>query len=623
MYFKKIVTISAIALLAACGSGVETPRGISNINSVTLSENEVSELNAAVSRGNILVNGRRATTLNEAMIAINDIARSEREMAPNGSVPVRRYVNRNQIPTIPSYTNNQAIIRANLSQEQISVFNREMKARLTPTQEMLSFGRSELERVRNRNLIPGSAQGSVATRLGVADFSVLYNDGTVTNPARPIHGSRGDYVLRFSFTPSEVTAAPTAPRVAVNLQVGGAYVGQIQAPVGEVWRTPLTSQHWNVQRTGLLSVSGRMVILDAQTQPVEFGTTGVWRDAKLFFYQYSYNPFTGFQATHYRTVTLPKATPTIPSPTNPFPWVIGSGAVFPGSIALLSVPATENQTITTDPEVVVTDNFNGVYYTSDNLSVINLGILDSRMAGGVRAGVIQGVGPDGNYDVITPPPPGSPPEYAGVIGIYPGAHSVTSVVVRNSSGTITQNRICWSVSWSNNPDGSPNPQGMGLHCLDRDELTNQLIPPVAKTHDPAFGGFGLSHVVVVPGTQGLGDLVDALDNDRWNAPNMLYWMRAPADSVNQGCAFYSALRRINLNTGVVELVKCDRSMFGWTNETSSSPTFIGFPVSKQIPSVGQEYNNSNLNMLVALGLRPEVYFQSLMPTVIAPTVTLF
>lgn len=265
MYFKKIVTISAIALLAACGSGVETPRGISNINSVTLSENEVSELNAAVSRGNILVNGRRATTLNEAMIAINDIARSEREMAPNGSVAVRRYVNRNEIPAIPSYTNNQAIIRANLSQEQISVFNREMKARLTPTQEMLSFGRSELERVRNRNLIPGSAQGSVATRLGVADFSVLYNDGTVTNPARPIHGSRGDYVLRFSFTPSEVTAAPTAPRVAVNLQVGGAYVGQIQAPVGEVWRTPLTSQHWNVQRTGLLSVSGRMVILDAQT----------------------------------------------------------------------------------------------------------------------------------------------------------------------------------------------------------------------------------------------------------------------------------------------------------------------------------------------------------------------
>ncbi len=623
MYFKKIVTISAIALLAACGSGVETPRGISNINSVTLSENEVSELNAAVSRGNILVNGRRATTLNEAMIAINDIARSEREMAPNGSVAVRRYVNRNEIPAIPSYTNNQAIIRANLSQEQISVFNREMKARLTPTQEMLSFGRSELERVRNRNLIPGSAQGSVATRLGVADFSVLYNDGTVTNPARPIHGSRGDYVLRFSFTPSEVTAAPTAPRVAVNLQVGGAYVGQIQAPVGEVWRTPLTSQHWNVQRTGLLSVSGRMVILDAQTQPVEFGTTGVWRDAKLFFYQYSYNPFTGFQATHYRTVTLPKATPTIPSPTNPFPWVIGSGAVFPGSIALLSVPATENQTITTDPEVVVTDNFNGVYYTSDNLSVINLGILDSRMAGGVRAGVIQGVGPDGNYDVITPPPPGSPPEYAGVIGIYPGAHSVTSVVVRNSSGTITQNKICWTVTWSNNSDGSPNLQGMGLHCINRDEFTNPLIPPVAKTHDPAFGGIGMSHAVVVPGTQGLGDLVDALDNDRWNAPNMLYWMRAPADSVNQGCAFYSALRRINLNTGVVELVKCDRSMFGWTNETSSSPTFIGFPVSKQIPSVGQEYNNSNLNMLVALGLRPEIYFQSLMPTVIAPTVTLF
>ena len=621
MYFKKIVAISTLMFAAACAAPVENSENVQR--TTRFSEVEMSEIRAAVSRGDIMMNGHRATTTEEALSVIESVANAERQMAPAGTIPTRNYVNRTEVPAIPQRVETTALVRSNLSAEQVTVFNREMISRLTPTQEMLNFGRVQLENVRNRNLIPGNSQGSVSTRLTAADLSVLYNDGTVTDPARPIHGSRGDYVLRFSFTPSEVTGAPTAPRVAVNLQVGGGYVGQVMPPTGEVWRTPLTSQHWNVQRTGLLSVSGRMVILDAQTQPVEFGTTGVWRDAKLFFYQYSYDPFTGFHATHYRTVTIPKALPTVPSPANPFPWVIGSGAVFPGSIALLSVPATENQTITTDPEVVITDNFNGIYFTSNNLSVVNLGVLDSRMSGGVRAGVIQGVGPDGNYDVITPPPPGSPPEYAGVIGIYPGAHSVTSVVVRNESGQLTQNRVCWSVSWSNNADGSPNPQGMGLHCIDRDELTNLAIPPVAKTHDPAFGGFGMSHQVVVPGITGLADLVDAVDNDRWNAPNMLYWMRAPADSVNQGCAFYSALRRINLATGVVELVKCDRSMFGWTNETSSSPTFIGFPVSKQIPSVGQEYNNPNLNMLVALGIRPEVYFQSQMPTVIAPTTTIF
>jgi hypothetical protein len=502
------------------------------------------------------------------------------------------------------------------------LFSRSLASRLTPTEDMIARGRRDLQNLRNQQL-PSQLATNVSTRIAAVDLSILYNDGTVTNPARPIHGTRGDYVLRFSFTPSAVTGFPGAPRVAVNLQLGGGYVGEVPAPSGESWRTPLTAQLWNVERTGLLSVRGKMVILDAQTQPVEFGTTGVWRDAKLFLYQYSYNPFTGFVATHYRTVTLPKAVPTAVTPTNPFPWIPGSGVVFPGSIALLDVAATENQWISHDPDVVITDNFNGIYTTSGNLSSVSLSILDTRMAGGIRAGIIQGVGPDGNYDVITPPPPGSDPSLAGVIGIYPGAHSVASVVVRSDAGSITRNQICWSVSYANLPNGVPDTQGMGLHCIDRAELTNPAISPLMKTHDPAFGGVGMSHVLVVPGISGRGDLVDALDNDRWNAPNMLYWMRAPADASNEGCPFYSALRRINLTNNVVELIKCDRTMFGWTNETSSSPTFIGFPVSKQIPSVGQEYNNPNLNMLVALGIRPEVYFQSRMPTVVAPLVTIF
>lgn len=68
-------------------------------------------------------------------------------------------------------------------------------------------------------------------------------------------------------------------------------------------------------------------------------------------------------------------------------------------------------------------------------------------------------------------------------------------------------------------------------------------------------------------------------------------------------------------------MKCDRDYFAWTNEVSSAPSITGLPVSNILPSVGQEYNNANLNMLVALGLRPEVYFASRMPTVIAPPFT--
>lgn len=585
-----------------------------------LTSSETEELRTATSRGMI----RGSSTIEQSLSLLSGLETQEREQAGIQATPNRVYSAPQalQNPSVAA-TTVSTMRDSLLTTEQRRVFGEQVRARLTPTEQMLAAGRRSFQEFRNRTLVQtNEPTGILSARTGTLQVGLMYDDGTVTNPARPIHGTSGDHVLRFSFTPSEPGPAPTAQRITVNLQFGGAEVGYISPPSGESWRTPLTSKVYNVVRTGLLSIQGRMIILDAQTQPVEFGTTGMWRDAKLFVYQYSFSPSAGFQATHLRTVVIPKAQPTAPSPTNPFPWVIGSGVVFPGSITFLDVAATENQAVTQDPDVVITDNFNGIYCTSNNLSSVGLCALDSRMAGGIRAGVIQGIGPDGAYDVITPPPPGSPPEYAGIIGIYPGAHSVASVVVRGSGGSITQNKICWSVSYSNNPDGSPNPLGMGLHCIDRAELTNQSIPPVFKTHDPAFGGMGASHQVVVQGTSGFGDLVDALDNDRWNAPNMLYWMRAPADAANQNCPMQSALRRINLLTMQVELVKCDTTRFGWTNETSSSPTFIGFPVSKQIPSVGQEYNNPNLNMLVALGLRPEVYFMSNMPTVIAPTFSL-
>lgn len=603
------------AMLGACAPSPAPSTG------GDLNASERRELAVAAERGVIHENGHPVDA-DGAMRVYRALEAQERAMAPEGATQHRVY--RQPVEETPSTHEVRTLAMSPnaIAPTEAQRIARRVREVYTPTSQMIADGQRALA---NRT-IPVVQSSETRTLSSTIPVGLIYNGGLVTNPGRPIHGTAADPVLQFSFTPSP-SVVFTAPSVAVNLQLGGAFVGSLPAPPGEVWRTPLTGKVYNVVQSNLLSVQGRIIVLDVQTQPVEFGTTGTWRDAKLYVYSYSYSPLAGFQATHLRTVVIPKA-PQAPV-GSPTPWVVGAGVVFPGSIAFLSVPATENTLISTDPDVVVTDNFNGIYCTSNNLNAVGLCALDSRFVGGIRAGVIQGVGPDGPYDVITPPPPGTPPpgqpgSLAGIVGIYPGAHSVASVVVRNGSGSITRDSICWSVSWSNNPDGSPNPQGMGLHCINRSDLTNVMIPPFAKTHDPFFGGVGVaSHQVVVPGTQGLGDLVDALDNDRWNAPGMLYWMRAPADSVNLGCPNYSALRRINLNTGSIELVVCNRSMFGWTNETSSSPTFTGFPVSKQVPSVGQEYNNPNLNMLISLGLRPEVYFQSRMPTVLAPTFSIF
>lgn len=571
-----------------------------------LSEAEARDLRAAAERGHIA--GDPIAVFREALQA-------ERGAALAGAVARRVYV---QAEPVPAGAPTEAVLRL--------ASDLPADARARAAQSLGERLRPEPATVR----VPTSTTGEsprVALRSAPVQVGALYHDGTVTSPARAIHGTSGDAVLRFSFTPSP-TPTPSGDfrDVTVNLRLGGALVGALAAPPGG-WRTPLTGKVYNVTRTGIVSTAGRMIVLDTQTQPVEFGTTGTWRAAKLYVYAYSYSPLAGFASSLLHTVTLPAAPAVIPSPSNPVPWQIGGGIVFAGSIALLDVAATEGAHISAWPSVVVTDNFNGIYCATGGLTSFGLCVLDSRMAGGVRAGIIQGVGPDGPYNVITPPPPGTPApgqpgSLAGLVGIYPGAHSTTSVVVRDAIG-LRHDKICWSVSWANLPDGSPDTQAMGLHCIGRADLLSPVIPPFARTGDPAFGGARApSYQLVVPGSAGLGDLTDALDNDRFNAPSMLYWMRAPADASNVGCPFYSALRRVNLDNGVIELVKCDREYFAWTNEVSSVPSITGLPVSNVFPAIGEEYNNVNLNMLITLGQWPGVYFSARMPTVIAPVVTI-
>lgn len=438
-----------------------------------------------------------------------------------------------------------------------------------------------------------------------------YHDGTVIDdPARAIHGTAGDAVIRLSFTPSAtpIPGGGVYRGIAVHLQIGGALVGSVPPPPSGMWETPLIAQLYNVQRHGLLSTSGRFAVLDTHTQPVEFGS-GIWREPTVSYYAYTFSPFSGFTAVHLETLVLPKA---LPAPAgSPLPWIPGTGVAFAGSIALLDYNANRGLMISHRPEVVVTDNFSGIYYTQGG--ALQLGMLDSRMAGGTRFGEIVGYGPDGMYRVITPPPPGLAGA-GGIVGIYPGNHSIDAFV----HGT---DQVCWSVSWSNfaDPAMSPNPAAMGMHCLSRADLTSAIIPPVAKTGDPAFGGVAApSYRLLVPGTAGFGDLVDAFTGARWSSSPWAYWVRAPGDSGNVGCPNQTAVRRVNILTGVTQLVKCDVEFHGWTNASNTAPLFTGLTdVDKVIDSVGQEYNNPNLNYLLSLGYTRS-YFNARLPTILAP-----
>ncbi len=594
MRFRNFALMIAVAI-GACAPPVSTSPDRSVL--AELSSSERSELNDAVRRG-IFPSESAALSALEAAFA------AERRVAPEGDLAERRYLPRQPLPS-SSHDVTTLTVRSDVPSHAARAIGEHYRSPGALTPPSTTSGANPLARTAL----------SSPTEVGV-----LAHDGTViNNPARAIHGTAGDPVLRFSISPSPTPIAGGGEYrgVSVHLQVGGSAVGELPAPAGEQFATPLAIKLYNVQRHGLLSTSGRFVLLDTRTQPVEFGTTGVWRSAKLFYYAYSFSPLAGFQATHLETVVLPAA--AVAAPGGPVPWVPGSGIVFAGSIALLDRDATENVFTTQRPDVVVTDNFaGGLFYTQGSSLV--LGVLDSRMAGGVRAGVISGFGPDGAYDVITPPPPGAPPSFFGTIGIYPGAHSTAHVVLRDES-SVRRDDICWAVSWANNADGSPNPSGMGIHCLATADLVNPALPPFVKTGDPAFGSASVpSYRLLVPGSAGLADLTDALDNDRWSnaGARWLYWMRAPADAVNQGCANRSALRRVNVETGAVQLVKCDAEFFAWTNEVSSTPSFFGFSgISKILPSVGQEYNNPNLNFLISLGT-PRSYFVSRMPTVYAP-----
>jgi hypothetical protein len=204
-------------------------------------------------------------------------------------------------------------------------------------------------------------------------------------------------------------------------------------------------------------------------------------------------------------------------------------------------------------------------------------LYDLRFMGAPH-GPVEGVGldADGNispYTLLTPAPPGFPPG----VGLFPGAHSITYAALTDE--------VCFTVTVPG-----------GIYCIDRAALLDTGLPPFAKSGDFMTGTWGLVRPVVPP-TPGLGDLTDGLDYDRFApASPWLYWQRAPADVVGGGC---NVLRRVHLETGVIQELACDNETFAWANEISVLPPLIsGSPLTTILSSVGQEYNNPDVNVLL-------------------------
>lgn len=381
----------------------------------------------------------------------------------------------------------------------------------------------------------------------------------------PMHGVAGDRALLFAVQPAD---APNSPRgVHVARRRDGALVGDLPAPP-EGFGTPLSLKIEDFIGGPLqLATAGTFVLSDNRVPPGLAGTQAT----RIYQYGYTYDPKNGLKAYLLDTHVLPLNTFPPGSPNLP------NGLVYSGSMAL--IPQLGGDLL------AITDNATGSVWVSDaNYENWRMALIDMRFAGQL-AGPITGkaILPDGteeDYTLLTPAPPGVPPE--AHLGLYPGAHSITYAKLTDE--------VCFAVT-------TPG----GLYCIKRADLLNTALPPWNKTANPTQtitdlspGKFGKVRQVVSV-THGLGDLTDGLDYDRFAAvPGpWLYWQRAPADLGP------NTLRRVNLLTGQVQVVAEDYVKFAWANEVSALPPILpGSPLTTMASSFGQEFRNPDVNRLL-------------------------
>jgi hypothetical protein len=385
-----------------------------------------------------------------------------------------------------------------------------------------------------------------------------------------IHGVAGDQVVLFALVPS---ASPDrAPGVYARRRLDGANAGALTPPSGG-WGVPLSMKIRTFRRSGLSSTEGEALILDNRVPPALAGT----QPARLYRYSYRYTPGSGLVSTLISDDVLPLNT-VAPGAGLP------NGLIYPGSIALLP-----------DQQVVVTDNISGALWVSEGPGHWRMAAIDPRWAA-APAGPVQGVGlaQSGRiepYTLLVPAPPGFPPG----LGLYPGSHSIAYASLTDE--------VVWAVTVPG-----------GIYSMPRSVLLDTSLPPFAKSGDPTTGGFGPTRQLVPP-TAGLGDLTDGVDYDRFRpGSEWVYWQRAPADAAGGG---FNTLRRVSLIDGRIQVVARDNSVYAWANEISVLPPLIPrSPFTTILSSVGQEYNNPDVNALL-FGV-PRYFAPSRLPLVVVP-----
>lgn len=369
-----------------------------------------------------------------------------------------------------------------------------------------------------------------------------------------IHSVAGDTALLFAVQPSD--APDRARGVHVARRLDGLNLPDVTPPA-EGWATPLSVAVQTFERS-LLGSSGVLVVLDAGVTPANVGQA----PARLYRYSYRYRPNSGFSTTLLETHLLPLNT----QPFGAFP----NGIVYPGAPAILP-----------SGQMAVADSLVGSIWVSDvSLSTWTMALIDPRL--GAAPGLpVTGVGLDhaghiSPYTYAAPPFPGLPPGF----GLYPGTHSVVYVEATDEA--------CFDVT------ATPG----GFYCMSRASLIDLATPPFAK-----------SFRTLVPPTPGVSDLTDGLAYDHF-APSSpwIYWERAPADVIGGGC---NAIRRVHVSSGAVELLTCDNHVLSWANEIAVLPPFVpGSPLTTLILSVGQQYNNPDVNAAITV---PSYFAPSRLP----------
>ena len=366
-----------------------------------------------------------------------------------------------------------------------------------------------------------------------------------------VHGVAGDTALMFAVQPSD--APGIHPGVHVAHRTLGVVLPDVVAPP-EGWATPLSVLVENYTRLPLAGSQGTLLVLDAGVTPANIGMA----PARLYRYSYRYRPSSGLTTSLLETHLLPLGP---------------SGIIYPGEPALLP-----------GGRVAVPDTLVGSIWVSDShLENWTMALVDPRLAANV-APPISGVGRDASghispYTYAAPPAvPGLPPGW----GLYPGIHSIVY--------TDRTHEACFPVT------ASPG----GIYCIALSSLLSTSIPPNAKSD---------AIRVLVPPTPGVSDLTDGVAYDRY-APTSpwLYWQRAPADTAGGG---FNTLRRVHLVTGEIQVVASDNEIFSWANEIAILPPLIdGSPFTTVLSSVGQQYNNPEVNFAITT---PSYFSPSPMP----------